>query len=101
MRSKVTKIIPDGATLARADGSAVNAGDEASTWETLTLTIPADSSGGSVQFAGGVTGHAIAERRASAAVVVPALAIGDTATPSRAFAPPRGPSPAAPAVKVE
>ncbi len=107
--SKVTKIIPDGATLSRADGSAVGVGDELSTWEALTLTIPAGSSGGSVQIlGGGLTGHVISERvgfgvllaaetSAPAAVTIPALSVGDTSP--RAIVPlPRLGSP--PAVKV-
>ncbi len=108
MKSKVTKIIPDGATLARADGSAVNVGDEVSMWEALTLTLPAGSSGGSVQFAGGLTGHAIAERigggvplgavaTAPTPIALATLAVGDTANPSRA----RRPMSNLPALKIE
>ena len=127
MKSKVTKIHPDGATVTRADGSAVNVGDEVDLSESHTITIPIGASGGSVSVEHGGASFVVHERAASpprpltiagtveggpfgaesvtvviAPKVAPALAIGDTATPSRASAPVgRVPRAIPPVLKIE
>ena len=150
MKSKVTKIHPEGATVTRADGSADNIGDEVDSEEALAIMVARASTGGALSF--GVIGFscAVRERLAppdvdvpldaenaasltallesprpapvrviagtleggpfgaeSVTVVItpktpPALAIGDTATPSRASAPVgRVPRAIPPVLKIE
>ncbi len=88
MKSKVTKIHPEGAAVTRANGSAVKVGDEVGDGEALTITMR--STGGVapcgvVTFDGPVV-PGIAERFTSVVipdVVPPVLVVSDTATPPR------------------
>jgi hypothetical protein len=97
MKSKIAGIHPEGATLARVDGSAIRVGDEVATDDVITLALPAGALGGSVSLPqGSGPGPRIIERVAVLAPVVevdaalapPALSLTRKVTASTAAAPP-------------
>jgi hypothetical protein len=94
---KIEGIHPEGATLARVDGSAVRVGDEVTADNVITLALPAGAPGGSVTFPrGNGPWPRIIERVAvlapavevDAAIAPSALTLSRKVTTSTAAAPP-------------
>ncbi len=102
-KGKIVDVYPEGSTMARADGSAVNVGDEIDGGDTITITTSiVDGAvvgpiGATVRIIGDARPTMI-ERAGMAAAVLPAPVVSDTATPARAA---RATMATRPAVKVD